>query len=156
MKTIQKRRDLGGTWQWKEKTAGKWKNGQVPGSVLSDLLPDGSDDPYSHLNERVYRELLDQDFIYRRSFELSDEDFAADALELVCEGIDTLAAIYLNGRKLADVANMHRSYRFSIRADSFSYYTAVGLHDEDPRFSDNYFDITSKGQLDIRSVADSF
>ena len=34
--------------------------------------------------------------------------------ELVCEGLDTLAEIYINGERLAQTDNMHRTWRTSL------------------------------------------
>ncbi len=50
-----------------------------------------------------------------RSFDADEALMAQNTLTLVCEGLDTLAQILINGKALADTDNMHRTYRFSIK-----------------------------------------
>ena len=39
----------------------------------------------------------------------------ADRLELICEGLDTIAEIYINDQFVAATKNMHRTYRFDVK-----------------------------------------
>ena len=90
-----------------------WHEALVPGTVYTDLLRDGViEDPFWRENERKTFDLMEKDYEYRRSFSLSPGDLAADAALLRCEGLDTLAHVYLNGEKLADADNMHRTWEW--------------------------------------------
>ena len=88
----------------------------VPGSVLSGLLYAGKiPDPYDRDNEYAVRELFWNDYVFARSFWLEAAFLQEKQIDLVCEGLDTLADIYINGCFLAHTQNMHRIYRMSVK-----------------------------------------
>lgn len=83
---------------------------QIPGSVLSAAVKQGIlNDPYYRMNEYPAREFLRQDFVFSRTFSFQKQ--AGCAYELCCDGIDTIADIYLNGSKIRHADNMHLRYR---------------------------------------------
>ena len=101
--------DLNGKWVLKEKENSKQYMVTIPGSVLSGLLENGAiEDPYYRDNEYQTRELLRSDYSFSKEFEWYGT--YDGRIELVCEGLDTVADIYMNGVKLKSVNNMHRSY----------------------------------------------
>ncbi|QTI90545.1 glycoside hydrolase family 2 protein [Streptomyces sp. AgN23] len=87
----------------------------VPGSVHLDLRAAGLiPDPYL---DRVEAELVwmhRTDWQYRLTFEATAAQ-AGEHVDLVFDGLDTVAAITLNGELIGTTANMHRSYRFDVR-----------------------------------------
>ncbi|GAA3117033.1 glycoside hydrolase family 2 protein [Nonomuraea salmonea] len=86
----------------------------VPGSVHTDLLAAGLiDDPYRDDNERRLGWIGRTDWIYETAFDWHDD--GAERADLVCEGLDTVATVLLNGHELGGTANMHRTYRFAVR-----------------------------------------
>jgi beta-mannosidase len=42
--------------------------------------------------------------------------FTHERIDLVCDGLDTIATIQLNGSEVAQTQNMHRGYRFDIKS----------------------------------------
>ncbi|HEV2778319.1 MAG TPA: glycoside hydrolase family 2 protein [Actinophytocola sp.] len=85
----------------------------VPGCVHTDLLAAGIiPDPYLDLNEESLGWIGRADWTYALGFDWTDG--GADRTELVCAGLDTVAAITLNGAEVGRTANMHRSYRFDV------------------------------------------
>ena len=73
-----KKIELNGAWQMRFADTNEWLPAHVPGSVYSDLLSNGEiPDPYYRDNEDAVLKLMDHDFIYRRTFELTAEDLAA-------------------------------------------------------------------------------
>ena len=88
----------------------------VPGCVHTDLLAAGLiPDPYLDMNENDLGWIGRTDWAYETSFGVSAEQLSYEHLELVCEGLDTVARLELNGRFVAETKNMHRSYRFDAR-----------------------------------------
>ncbi|XVU24417.1 glycoside hydrolase family 2 protein [Actinoplanes sp. CA-054009] len=84
----------------------------VPGCVHTDLLAAGRiDDPYLDENETKLAWIGRTDWDYSTTFTYSPADERAD---LVCEGLDTVAAVSLNGSPVGSTANMHRGYRFDV------------------------------------------
>lgn len=88
----------------------------VPGVVHTDLLAAGLiPDPYLDDNESKLAWIGLVDWTYEHSFSVSATELASAARhDLVFDGVDTVAAISLNGTPLAEVANQHRSYRFDV------------------------------------------
>ncbi|WP_248961441.1 glycoside hydrolase family 2 protein [Sphaerisporangium perillae] len=87
----------------------------VPGCVHTDLLAAGLiDDPYLDDNESRLTWIGRTTWAYETSFTWhADED--AERADLVCDGLDTVATVVLNGAEVASTANMHRFYRFPVR-----------------------------------------
>lgn len=88
----------------------------VPGCVHTDLLAaELIPDPYLDTNENDLQWIGRTDWAYETSFEVSAEGLSYGHLELVCEGLDTVARLELNGRFVAETKNMHRAYRFDAK-----------------------------------------
>ncbi|TFD50237.1 glycoside hydrolase family 2 protein [Cryobacterium frigoriphilum] len=87
----------------------------VPGAVHTDLLAAGLiPDPYLDSNERLLAWIGLADWRYTTTFVWQPAD--ATNTELNFAGLDTVADIELNGRPVGHTRNMHRSYRFDVRA----------------------------------------
>ncbi|MFK4089513.1 glycosyl hydrolase 2 galactose-binding domain-containing protein [Kribbella sp. NPDC020789] len=87
---------------------------QVPGSVHTDLLAAGIiPDPYVDANETELRWMFGVDWQYRRPLALRPA-VLGERVELVFDGLDTIAAVSLGGAELGRTVNMHRSYRFDV------------------------------------------
>ena len=111
-----KQLDLNGLWQfWQSGTEEKMPV-TVPGSVLSGLLDNKKiQDPYYRDNEYATRDLFWNDYEFERTFAAEEEMLACDHVELVCEGLDTLADVFVNGTLVASTENMHRTYRIPVK-----------------------------------------
>ena len=90
--------------------------GQIPGSVYSFLLDAGEmEDPYYRDNELKALRLMEEDYTFRRTFDLP-EDIARCAHQVLrFDGIDTLSDVYLNGVHLGSTDNMHIAWEFPVR-----------------------------------------
>jgi len=108
--------ELNGNWELRDKAGELLCPVKVPGSVISGLYASGKIvHPYYRENEYAIRELFWKDYQFVRNFVVNEELFAQEELSLVCEGLDTFAQIFINGKKIASTDNMHRTYRFSIK-----------------------------------------
>jgi len=111
--------DLDGSWRLKtlNQKNDSPVNAEVPGSVLDTWVKAGIvPDPYYGENEKQITPLFNNDFEYSRTFSVSADLLAEDVVELVCLGIDTLGEIFINDKSVAKVNNMHRSWRFNVKA----------------------------------------
>ncbi|MEV4517848.1 glycoside hydrolase family 2 protein [Dactylosporangium sp. NPDC049525] len=87
----------------------------VPGSVHTDLLAAGLiADPYLDDNETRLGWIGRTDWTYTTTFRWTPAGF--DRVDLVFDGLDTVAAVELNGTVTGRTANMHRRYRFDVTA----------------------------------------
>ncbi|MDJ0334944.1 glycoside hydrolase family 2 protein [Salinibacterium sp. G-O1] len=85
----------------------------VPGCVHTDLLSANLiPHPYQGENEALLAWIGRVDWTYSTSFEWAPD--GEERHDLVFEGVDTVAGIWLNGTHLGSVANQHRSYRFAV------------------------------------------
>jgi len=108
--------NLSGKWSLRKAGRGDAIEAQVPGSIMNDLMINGlAGDPFYRDNEYAAYDLFRDDYLYSREFTAGDEILAGDSVKLVCEGLDTLTEIYLNGCLLAKTDNMHRLYEFDIK-----------------------------------------
>lgn len=107
---------LTGNWEFRQKEERDWSPATVPGGVHTDLLALGRiPDPFVGDNEKKVAWVAEQDWEYRRRFTVSAELMECPHLWLVCDGLDTLAGVYLNGELVGNAANMFRQYRFDVR-----------------------------------------
>ena len=89
----------------------------VPGSVYHDLLTAGLiSDPFDRDNEDEALKIMEYDFVYRRTFEVSEELLKSDAVMLRCHGLDTLAKVEINEMPAGNADNMHRIWEFDVKA----------------------------------------
>ncbi len=92
-----------------------WLPAEVPGGVHTDLLAAGRiPDPFIADNEKRVRWVAESGWEYQSSFTCSSELLAEEQIFLVCEGLDTLATVALNGQVLGQAENMFRQYRWEV------------------------------------------
>ena len=90
---------------------------RVPGSVYHDLLASGQiPDPFWRDNENEALKIMEYDFIYRRTFSADAALLAHERIRLRCHGLDTLAAVEVNGKAAGKADNMHRTWEFDVKA----------------------------------------
>ncbi len=107
---------LAGAWQFRQAEQEEWLPGQVPGSVHVDLLTLGRiPDPFFGDNEKHVAWVAKADWEYRLSFAVAPELMNEEHIVLVCDGLDTLATVSLNGQELGRTDNMFRQYRWDVK-----------------------------------------
>ena len=102
-------------WQFRDTTAKSWLPATVPGCVHTDLrrakqIPD----PFYGTNELGLQWIEERDWEYRVTFNVSGKLLAESEIELVADGLDTVATVYLNGKKIAATDNMFIGHRWSV------------------------------------------
>lgn len=108
--------NLGGAWRMREADSQTWHSAHVPGSVYADLMADGTmPDPFWRENELDAFERMKKDYVYQRTFTVTEAQLAHAHVELVCEGLDTLAHVSLNGREIAFADNMHITWVWDVK-----------------------------------------
>ena len=107
---------LDGNWTLQEALGHCDIPAQVPGSVLGDLLTNGLiDDPFYRENEFTALRLFDRDYTYQRDFSVPPALLAREQIDLVFQGLDTLADVTLNGVPVLAADNMHRTWRVPVK-----------------------------------------
>ncbi len=96
--------------------AAAWQHASVPGNVHTDLLANGAiEDPYVGAHEAALQWIGLADWEYRTRFDVDSATLAHTHNDLVFDGLDTYADVYLNGCKLASADNMFRNWRMPVR-----------------------------------------
>lgn len=102
-------------WKFRQAGTQEWLPAQVPGGVHTDLLALGRIlDPFVADNELKVQWVAERDWEYQTSFDLSADTAAAPHLFLVCDGLDTLADVTLNGNLLGKSNNMFIQIRYDV------------------------------------------
>ena len=98
-------------WEFSQAGKGEWLPATVPGTVHQDLMDNGKlENPFFGLNEDKVQWVENEDWVYRTSFQVTEEQLSRDAAVLDFEGLDTYADIYLNGSLLKSTDNMFVGY----------------------------------------------
>ena len=106
--------DLNGSWTLVYD--GEKFPAQVPGSLYHDLMQNNRlEDPYWRDNEMKTRPVTEKGAVYERVFTLPEGFNKTDETRLCCEGLDTLADIFVNGEKIGAADNMHRTWMFPLQ-----------------------------------------
>lgn len=84
-----------------------WLPVNVPGDVHTTLIQNGIiKDPSYEYNAVFCGWVEKKHWVYRTLFDVAKETLQSDMLQLIFEGLDTYASVYLNGEKLGNYQNM--------------------------------------------------
>ena len=93
-----------------------WHPAQVPGVVQTDLLRDGLiPDPFYQDNDTRLQWIGLTDWEYRTTFQADAATLAHDHVDLVFDGLDTYADVYVNDQAVLHSDNMFRRWRVPVK-----------------------------------------
>jgi len=115
-------RDLNSGWQFRIVTGPdaaraqtelqSWHPAQVPGVVQTDLVASHLiADPFYQDNESRLQWVGESDWEYQTSFQVDAATLAREHVDLVFDGLDTFAEVFLNDHAVLQSDNMFRRYR---------------------------------------------
>jgi beta-mannosidase len=103
-------------WEFRQAGTEKWMPATVPGTVHNDLMVNKViENPFIGLNENDVQWVEKEDWEYKTTFQCSGEMLRKEVVELVFEGLDTYADVYLNGNKILTTDNMFVGHRLDCR-----------------------------------------
>jgi len=98
--------------------ASVWHQAIVPGCVHLDLLNNKLiPDPFYRDNEAKLQWIENADWEYRTNFQASPALLGRKNIELVFEGLDAYAKVYLNDTLILTADNMFREWRASVKSE---------------------------------------
>lgn len=98
-------------WEFSQKVKDEWHPAIVPGTVHTDLLKNNLiPDPFYGCNEKDLQWIGRTDWIYRNTFQVNAALLEKSNVNLVFEGLDTYADVFLNGQKVLEANNMFRKW----------------------------------------------
>ncbi len=114
---------LNSGWEFRQLPGGTtaenpvWRPAQVPGSVHLDLLHNSLiPDPYYRDNEAKLQWIEDADWEYRTTLQAPPDLLARKNVDLVFEGLDAYAEVYLNDKLILTADNMFREWRVPVKS----------------------------------------
>lgn len=103
-------------WQFRQIDTGIFYSAEVPGTVHTDLLRHHLiPDPYHKTNERLVQWVENEAWEYKNTFICSQEIASYKHTELVFEGLDTYASVFVNGEEVLQSKNMFLKYTVDIK-----------------------------------------
>ncbi|MNS18470.1 Exo-beta-D-glucosaminidase precursor [compost metagenome] len=104
------------TWTFKACDEQQWLSAVVPGCVHTDLLRNGLiPDPFYGTNEHDLQWIDKKDWEYQSKFEVGPEMAQLSRIDLVFEGLDTYADVYLNEQPILAADNMFRIWKVDVK-----------------------------------------
>ncbi|NDV57638.1 glycoside hydrolase family 2 protein [Bacteroides sp. 519] len=108
--------ELHNGWRFKQARLHNWYPATVPGVVHTDLLDNKMiEDPFYRLNEKGMQWIDKEDWIYEKTFNASPQLMKRNHIQLVFEGLDTYADVYINEQKVLEANNMFRQWNVDIK-----------------------------------------
>ena len=103
-------------WQFFKPVSNKWYTARVPGTIHTDLLFNKLiPDPYYRDNEKKLQWIDTLNWHYKINFRVPANLLARKNIELVFNGLDTYADVYLNGQHILSANNMFRQWRVEVK-----------------------------------------
>jgi beta-mannosidase len=116
-------RALDSAWQFRavgntdQSDVKQWHPAQVPGVVHTDLLRNGLiPEPFDRDNEFRLQWVGLTDWEYQTAFQIDSASLGHDHVDLVFDGLDTFADVYLNDQAILHADNMFRRWRIPAKA----------------------------------------
>ncbi len=106
----------GAGWMLQQEGESDTVSAIVPGSTYTDLMRAGKiADPFYRQNNGHVQWVADHNWIYARTFEVSAAMLDRPHVQLQCDGLDTLATVWVNGHSLGNTDNMFRAWTFDVK-----------------------------------------
>lgn len=102
-------------WRFREAGSKRWMSATVPGTIHTDLLRlKKIPDPFTEDNEQKVQWVGTKNWEYQTVFSYPDEFNNAAAVQLVFEGLDTYADVFLNDSLILSAENMFVKYSVDV------------------------------------------
>lgn len=94
-----------------------WSDAKVPGTIHQDLLNHNRiPNPFYGMNEGAVQWVENEDWMYRTSFVVTEEQLNRDAAVLELDGLDTYADVFLNGALILRSDNMFVGHKVPVKS----------------------------------------
>lgn len=107
---------LNGSWLFKQADKSDWMDATVPGCNFTDLMDNNViDDPFIGLNEKDVEWVGKNDFEYKRTFDITNDELASNMILLVAKQLDTICDVTVNGKSAFSENNCFVEHRYDIK-----------------------------------------
>lgn len=103
-------------WNFKNSKDQQWLPAKVPGTVHQDLMNQQIiPDPYLDENEKKVQWVENENWDYQTTFTVSKDELKNNQADLVLEGLDTFAEVFVNGKSILKADNMFRAWEVPVK-----------------------------------------
>lgn len=103
-------------WTFNKQNEAQKNKARVPGTIHTDLFENKLiPDPFFETNEKELQWIENENWEYETKFMLTKAELKNQNIDLLFEGLDTYATIYLNGKLLLETDNMFRTWNKSVK-----------------------------------------
>lgn len=103
-------------WEFSQSGQNQWYSAKIPSVIHLDLYQNGLiPDPFYSDNEKKLQWIEEKDWIYSTTFAVSKEELEHQNIELIFDGLDTFAEVYLNGKPILKSDNMFVGHQVDVK-----------------------------------------
>lgn len=103
-------------WTFNKQNETQKNKVKIPGTIHTDLFENKLiPDPFSGTNEKELQWIETENWEYETKFNIYKSELKNQNIDLLFEGLDTYATIYLNGKLLLETDNMFRTWNTSVK-----------------------------------------
>ena len=103
-------------WTFNKQNETQKNKAKIPGTIHTDLFENQLiPDPFFGTNEKQLQWIENENWEYETKFHLSKSELKNQNIDILFEGLDTYATIYLNGKLLLETDNMFRNWNASVK-----------------------------------------
>lgn len=103
-------------WTFNKQNDLQKNKAKIPGTIHTDLFENRLiPNPFLDTNEKDLQWIENENWEYETKFNLSKSELKNQNIDLIFEGLDTYATIYLNGKLLLEVDNIFRTWNKSVK-----------------------------------------
>lgn len=100
------------SWQFSQEGKTEFLSAKIPGNIYTDLFNNKKiSEPFYEDNEKQLQWIENENWLYKTQFHLSEKEFSHRNIELIFEGLDTFAKVFLNGKEILNAENMFRTWK---------------------------------------------
>ncbi len=104
------------SWSFRKSGDTEWLPATVPGTVHTDLLANKKiAEPFYRTNEKELQWIDKEDWEYKTIFDLTKETLSREVIEIVFDGLDTYADVFINEQKVLVANNMFRTWKTDVK-----------------------------------------
>lgn len=116
IKAQQAFQSLNTNWKFKASNTSQWYTAMVPGTIHTDLIQHKLiPNPFYRDNEKKVQWVSHTNWEYQTYFNVSTNNLKQKNIQIVFEGLDTYATVFLNGKKILTANNMFRIWRVAVK-----------------------------------------
>jgi beta-mannosidase len=103
-------------WTFNKQNETQKNKAKVPGTIHTDLFENQLiPNPFFGTNEKQLQWIENENWEYETKFNLTKSELKNQNIDIIFEGLDTYATIYLNGILLLETDNMFRTWNKSVK-----------------------------------------